>query len=55
MNQIYTKMDKDAAFREDVAERIGVGFDLPKPLVVPSVPRNAVEVEVENSVQIVVK
>jgi hypothetical protein len=56
MNQIYTKMDKDAAFREDVAERIGVGFDLPKPLVapsVPSVPRNAVEVE--NLVEIIVK
>ena len=55
MNQIYTKMDKDAGFREDVAERIGFGFDLPKPAVVPSVPRNAVEVGVENAVEIVVK
>lgn len=55
MNQIYTKMDKDAGFREDVAERIGIGFDLPKPAVVPSVPRNTVEVGVENSVEIVVR
>ena len=55
MNQIYTKMDKDAAFREDVAEQIGIGFELPKPAVVPSVPRNAVEVEVENALEIVVK
>jgi hypothetical protein len=28
---------------------------LPKPAVVPSVPRNAVEVGVENAVEIVVK
>lgn len=55
MNQIYTKMGKDAAFREEIAERIGIGFELPKPAVVPSVPRNAVEVEVENAVEIVVK
>jgi integrase len=44
MNQIYTKMDKDAAFRQEVAERIGIGFELPKP-VVPGVPRNVVGIE----------
>jgi len=43
MNQIYTKMDKDTAFRQEVAERIGIGFELPKP-VVPGVPRNVVGV-----------
>jgi hypothetical protein len=55
MNQLYTKMEKETVFREEVSERIGIGFDLPKPAVVPSVPRNAVEVEVENAVEIVVK
>jgi len=55
MNQIYTKMDKDAAFREDVAERIGIGFELPKPSVVPGVPRNALQTEVKNGVEITVK
>ena len=38
----YTKMDKDTKFRADVAERIGLGFELPKAEtveVVPSVPR----------------
>jgi hypothetical protein len=53
MNQIYTKMSKDGAFHEDVAEQIGFGFELPKPSVVPSVPRSAVKVEVENAVEIV--
>jgi hypothetical protein len=42
-------------FREEASERIGIGFDLPKPAVVSSVPRNTVEVEVENAVEIVVK
>ena len=55
MNQLYTKMEKETVFREEVSERIGIGFDLPKPAVVPSVPRNAVEVEVENALEIVVK
>lgn len=55
MNQLYTKMEKETVFREEVSERIGIGFDLPKPAVVPSVPRNAAEVEVENAVEIVVK
>jgi hypothetical protein len=48
-------MDKDAAFREDVAERIGIGFELPKPSVVPGVPRNAAQTEATNAVEIVVK
>ncbi len=42
------KMAKDTKFRADVAERIGLGFDLPKVEtveVVPSVP-NSQEMEV---------
>jgi hypothetical protein len=31
-------MAKDTKFRADVAERIGLGFELPKTVVVPSVP-----------------
>jgi integrase len=34
----YIKMAKDTKFRADVAERIGLGFELSKPDVVPSVP-----------------
>ena len=44
----YVKMAKDTKFRADVAERIGLGFDLPKVEtveVVPSVP-NSQEMEV---------
>jgi hypothetical protein len=47
----YVKMHKDEAFRAEVVERIGIGFELPKPEnleVVPSVPRIAVEVAVGN-------
>ena len=55
MNQIYTKMDKETSFREDVAERIGIGFELPKPSVVPGVPGNAAQTEAKNAVEIVVK
>jgi hypothetical protein len=35
----YAKMEKDIKFRAEVAERIGLGFKLPVPEVVPSVPR----------------
>jgi hypothetical protein len=44
----YVKMQKDTGFRADVAERIGLGFELPKAEtleVVPSVP-NSQEMEV---------
>jgi integrase len=48
----YIKMHKDTAFRSEVAERIGIGFELPKEQsqygVVPSVPRIQVEVAVGN-------
>jgi hypothetical protein len=47
----YVNMRKDEAFRAEVAERIGIGFDLPKVenlQVVPSVPRIAVTVGVGN-------
>src|SRR5258708_7192397 len=48
----YVKMAKDTKFRAEVAERIGVGFELPKAEtveVVPSVP-NSQESEVVVSV-----
>jgi integrase len=47
----YVKMAKDAKFRAAVAERTGLGFDLPKEVieVVPSVPSSQ-EVEVSVSV-----
>jgi integrase len=35
----YVKMEKDTKFRADIAERIGHGFELPNPEVVPTVPR----------------
>jgi hypothetical protein len=46
-------VEKETVLREEVAKRIGIGFDLPKPTVVPDVPRNAVEVE--NAVEVVVE
>jgi hypothetical protein len=55
MNQIYTKMDKETSFREDMAERIGIGFELTKLAVVPGVPRNTVQAEVRNAVESAVK
>ncbi len=48
----HIKMAKDTKFRADVAERIGLGFELPKVEtveVVPSVP-NSQETEVTVSV-----
>jgi integrase len=48
----YVKMAKDTKFRADVAERIGLGFELPKAetvLVVPSVP-NCQETEATVSI-----
>jgi hypothetical protein len=32
-------MEKDTKFRADIAERIGLGFELPNSEVVPTVPR----------------
>jgi integrase len=34
----YVKMSKGTQFRAEVAERIGIGFELPNPVVVPAVP-----------------
>jgi hypothetical protein len=33
----YDKIREDVAFRREVAERVGIGFELPKPSIVPSV------------------
>ena len=49
------EMEKESAFREEEAEQIGIDFDLPKPLVVPCVPRDAVQTEVDTAVELVVK
>jgi len=38
MSDHYDKIREDAAFRREVAERVGIGFELPKPAIVPSVP-----------------
>lgn len=37
MSDHYDKIREDAAFRREVAERVGIGFELPKPAIVPSV------------------
>jgi hypothetical protein len=48
MSDHYDKIRKDAAFRREVSESVGIGFELPKPSIVPSVgnvPNSAEEVE----------
>jgi hypothetical protein len=37
MSDHYDKIREDAAFRREVAERVGIGFEVPKPSIVPSV------------------
>jgi integrase len=37
MSDHYDKIREDAAFRREVAERVGIGFELPKTPLVPSV------------------
>lgn len=37
MSDHYDKIREDAAFCREVAERVGTGFELPKPSIVPSV------------------
>jgi hypothetical protein len=49
MSDLYDKIREDVQYRKDVAERVGIGFQLAKkPNVVPRVPwiesKNAVEV-----------
>jgi len=36
MSDHYDKIREDAVFRGEVAERVGFGFELPKPSIVPS-------------------
>jgi hypothetical protein len=36
MGDHYDKIREDAAFRREVAERVGIGFELPKPAIVPN-------------------
>jgi len=48
MSDHYDKIREDAVFRREVAERVGIGFELPKPAIVPSVgnvPRETKSVE----------
>ena len=37
MSDHYDKIREDMTFRREVAERVGIGFELPKPAIVPSV------------------
>jgi integrase len=37
MSDHYDKIREDAAFRREVAERVGIGFELPKTPIVPNV------------------
>jgi hypothetical protein len=37
MHGLFDKMREDTAFRREVAERVGIGFELPKPAIVPNV------------------
>ncbi|MGH9690352.1 MAG: tyrosine-type recombinase/integrase [Candidatus Acidiferrales bacterium] len=49
MSDHYDKIREDAAFRREVADRVGVGFELPKPSFVPTtgnVPKSAQQEEV---------
>jgi integrase len=48
MSDHYDKIREDAAFRREVSESVGIGFELPKSAIVPSVgnvPKSAEEVE----------
>lgn len=48
MSDHYDKIREDAAFRREVAERVDIGFELPKPAIVPSfgnVPSSGGDVE----------
>ncbi len=37
MSDHYDKIRENTAFRRDVAKRVGIGFELPKAAIVPSV------------------
>ena len=37
MSDHEEKFREDAAFRPEVAERVGIGFELPKPSAVPNI------------------
>jgi len=48
MSDHYDKIREDAVFRREVAERVGIGFELPKSSIVPNVgivPNSTEEVE----------
>jgi integrase len=48
MSDHYDKIRENATFRCEVAERVGIGFELPKPSIVPSVenvPNSSEQVE----------
>ena len=46
MTDLYDKIKEDIGFRKEVAERCGIGFDLPASIA-PNAPNWSVEVEVE--------
>lgn len=47
MSDLYDKIKEDVAFRKEVAERSGIGFELPVSIA-PIAPSCTVEVEVES-------
>jgi integrase len=44
MSDLYDKIREDVEFRREVADRVGIGFELPKLSIVPNVPNSAEEV-----------
>src|SRR5262249_30388475 len=51
MGDHYDKIRENAGFRREISERVGIGFELPKPASVPThanVPSPAEEVELVN-------
>jgi integrase len=51
MGDLYDKIKQDVAFRKEVAQQCGFGFELP--LIVPNVPNCAAEVKVESTAEVV--
>jgi len=45
MSDLYDKIKEDVAFRKRVAERIGIGFELPPPIA-PIAPNFREEVQI---------
>lgn len=49
VTDFYVNIDNDNEWRKSEAERLGVGFTLPKSLVVPNVPKIARRKEMQKA------